>query len=270
MENENRIFQNLINQGEKFDSSQYPLARNMAEGHDYMENYPPEFDSWAMKVKSSILELFNKTSYEATLVNDAFKDYKSFKTYKNRSTLDRIQHLLIEALKSASNSKAKNKQRNKIQNSVIQKKGTRKKVFIVHGHDIAARETMARFIAKLELEPVILHEQPNLGKTIIEKFEANAEVCYAVILLTPDDEGGKKGDNDLKERARQNVILELGYFMGKLGRENVCAIYKDNVEVPSDILGVLYLPLDNSDGWKLKLATEMKAAGLNFDINSAV
>ena len=141
-------------------------------------------------------------------------------------------------------------------------------VFVVHGHDEAARETVARFLAQLSLEPVVLHEQPNKGHTIIEKFEDHADVTFAVVLLTPDDIGGLKNKkSDLKPRARQNVILELGYFLGKLGRQRVCPLVKGDVEKPSDYDGVVYADLDDAGGWKMKLVQELKAAGFDVDAN---
>ncbi len=145
------------------------------------------------------------------------------------------------------------------------------KVFLVHGHDEAARESVARFLEKLGLEPIILHEQANAGKTIIEKVEQYSEVAFAVVLLTPDDLGAEKGnESNLNPRARQNVILELGYFLGKLKRENVAALIKGNIEKPSDYDGVMYIPMESGGAWKLELAKELKSAGLNIDLNKAV
>ena len=140
-------------------------------------------------------------------------------------------------------------------------------VFIVHGHDEAAKHAIAGFVRRLGLNPIILDEQANRGQTIIEKFEENAnEVGFAIVLLTPDDVGAPKDRQaELKPRARQNVVLELGYFMGKLGRERVCPLLKDEVEKPSDIDGLVYVPMDNFNGWQLKLAKEMKQAGLPVD-----
>lgn len=145
-------------------------------------------------------------------------------------------------------------------------------VFIVHGHDDVAKTSVARFIEKLKLKAIILHEQPNKGQTIIEKFESNAaNVGFAVVLLTPDDIcATKDSPSDVKSRARQNVILELGYFCGMLGRKKVCVLYKEGVEIPSDYIGVVYTPLDSADGWHLKLAKEMKEAGLDIDLNLAM
>ena len=120
----------------------------------------------------------------------------------------------------------------------------------------------------MELEPVILHEQPNKGRTIIDKFEEYADVRFAVVLLTPDDVGAVKDrEADLLPRARQNVVFEFGYFIGRLGRERVCALAKGDIETPSDSDGILYVPLDDNDGWKMRLLRELKAAGFDVDAN---
>jgi predicted nucleotide-binding protein len=146
-----------------------------------------------------------------------------------------------------------------------------RRVFIVHGHDEASKETVARFLLKLDLEPVILHEQPNLGATLIEKFETNADVGFAVVLLTPDDTGHPLDrPAEAAPRARQNVIFELGYFIGRLGRARVCALYGHGVSLPSDFGGVAYIPLDDPQGWRLLLAREIKASGLPVDLNAAM
>ena len=107
-------------------------------------------------------------------------------------------------------------------------------------------------LQKLELEPIVLRNQPNRGlKTLIEKVEEHAEVAFAVVLLTPDDVGRAKSDTDFKERARQNVLIELGYFLGKLGRRSVCALYKGAIELPSDIEGTGKIEMDNgNEGWR--------------------
>ena len=107
---------------------------------------------------------------------------------------------------------------------------TNRKVFVVHGHDTGAREAVARFLERAGFEPIILHEQPNQGRTIIEKFEEHAAVNFAVVLLTPDDVGGPEG-GAMQPRARQNVVLELGFFIGKLGRGRVCALRTANVRI---------------------------------------
>jgi predicted nucleotide-binding protein len=146
-----------------------------------------------------------------------------------------------------------------------------RKIFVVHGHDQGAKEMVARFLSQLDLEPIILHEQPDRGRTIIEKFEAHAsDVKCAVVLLTPDDVANSKESPDKNEqRARQNVIFELGFFVGKLGRGSTFALVKRDVVTPSDIQGVIYIPLDDEQ-WRLRLVKEIKAAGINVDANRAL
>lgn len=139
-----------------------------------------------------------------------------------------------------------------------------RKVFLVHGHDESMKQTVARFLEGIEFSVVILHEQANGGKTIIEKFEKNSDVGFAVVLLTPDDVGGVKG-GEMAPRARQNVILELGYFLGKLGRDRVCALLADQVEIPSDYAGVVWERF--SGDWKAALGRELQEAGYVIDWN---
>jgi predicted nucleotide-binding protein len=140
-----------------------------------------------------------------------------------------------------------------------------RRIFLVHGHDHKARAEVARFVEKLGVEVVILDEKPTQGRTVPEQLEAHGDVGFAIVLLTPDDRGGSilSSTEDYQARARQNVMLELGYFWGRLGRSNVCALYVAGVEIPSDFQGVLFTPLDPHDGWRLKLFRELSAAGLN-------
>jgi predicted nucleotide-binding protein len=142
------------------------------------------------------------------------------------------------------------------------------RIFIVHGHDNSMKNSVSRFISQLDLHPIILHEKANEGKTIIEKFESHANVDFAIILLSPDDVGfSKEKEDELNPRARQNVIFEHGYFIGRLGRNRVVALYHGNVELPSDLQGVLYIPFDTGNGWQLNLAKEMKHVGIDIDLN---
>lgn len=141
-------------------------------------------------------------------------------------------------------------------------------IFIIHGRDNGVKDMVARFITTIGLNPIILHELPNQGRTIIEKFERHADVGFAIALLTPDDLGTLYGNkNNLQPRARQNVIFEFGYFMGRLGRNRVCALTKSNIEILSNYAGVLYIPLDVSGAWKINLVRELKAVGYNIDAN---
>jgi len=134
-------------------------------------------------------------------------------------------------------------------------------VFVVHGHD-GVRHTVSELISGAGLTPVMLDGRPNRGRTIIEKLEDHANTSFAVVLLTPDDEGRKRGSRRLRPRARQNVILELGYFLARLGRQRVCALYVAGVELPSDFHGVLYVEIDDGGTWRRLLLGEFAAAGL--------
>jgi predicted nucleotide-binding protein len=141
-------------------------------------------------------------------------------------------------------------------------------VFVVHGHDNAARESVCRFLEKVGTQPIVLAEKPSLGRTVIEKFEEYSDVKFAVVLLTPDDIGGVRANpGDLALRARQNVIFELGYFLGRLGRRRFCILNKGNTEVPSDMQGVVWIDMDEAHGWRISLAREMRAAGIRIDLN---
>jgi predicted nucleotide-binding protein len=191
--------------------------------------------------------------------------------------------------------------------------GTRLKkssrVFIVHGLNNKIKDSVSDYLKSLNLEPIILHLQPSLGKTIIEKVEHYSDVGFAVILLTVDDFGGTPTDDNISDfyasllkfaqsgsqmqdisekdqtivigqfvsfikdifsliklRARQNVIFEFGYFIGKLGRRKVAALCEEGIERPSDIDGLVYISLDEQGTWKNALKMEIEAAGIETGI----
>lgn len=138
------------------------------------------------------------------------------------------------------------------------------KVFIVHGHDGGLRDSVARLIERQDIKPIILFEQPNQGATIIEKFEKHSDVSAAICLFTADDIGRSKNEEEMKPRARQNVIFEAGFFIGKLGRENIIILADKGVEIPSDLQGVVYTDTTN---WKFDVLKELKAIGYTIDYN---
>lgn len=143
------------------------------------------------------------------------------------------------------------------------------KVFIVHGHDDASKESVARFIEKLGFEPIILHEQASSSSTIIEKIEKYTDVGFGIVLYTACDIGATRTQaENLRNRARQNVVFEHGYLIGKIGRKNVCAVIKGDIETPNDISGVVYEKMDSSGGWKMSIAKELKESGYNVDFNN--
>lgn len=209
-------------------------------------------------VDSDYLKDFNKISFYPSFA-PSDDGYKYQKWEQGRNQIINLVNTMIEEseLFGVKNDKANN-----------QKKDS-KKVFIVHGHDETLKTSIARFVEKLGLNAIILHEQASKGKTIIEKFEEQAlSSSFSIVLLTPDDIGYPKGKNDLSSpRARQNVIFELGYFCGAIGRKNVFVLYKEGVEIPNDYLGVVYTQYDDAGGWQLNLAKEMKQAGIEIDMN---
>lgn len=153
------------------------------------------------------------------------------------------------------------------QNPIITR--NKRKVFIVHGRDNEAKQEVARFISDLGLEPIVLHEQASQGRTIIEKIERYTnDADFALVLYTACDHGRGAYETKVspRNRARQNVVFEHGYLMAKLGRENVCALVKGDIETPNDISGVVYVPLDSSGGWKISVMTELKSCG--YDLRS--
>jgi len=145
--------------------------------------------------------------------------------------------------------------------------------FLVHGQNEGLRETVASFVERITgSRPVVLHEMPNRGATIIEKLERHAGAAqFAVILLTGDDEGRlRESDATLLPRARQNVVFELGFITGRLGRNRVAVLYEERTELPSDLHGLVYVPVDKGHSWKRALAMEMEAAGIPVDFTRAL
>lgn len=148
-----------------------------------------------------------------------------------------------------------------------------KKVFVVYGHDINARTQLEAMLRRWELEPIILDQQISSGKTIIEKLEEHiSKVSFAIVLSTPDDVGYPKNDESKKRyRVRQNVVLELGMLLSKLGRDKVAILLSqvEDMESPSDIHGLLYIPFkDNVEDAKLSLAKEMQSNGYSIKLEN--
>jgi predicted nucleotide-binding protein len=141
---------------------------------------------------------------------------------------------------------------------------TYEKVFIVHGHNGELKQSVARIIEKQGIEAIILSEQANKGRTIIEKFEDYSDVGGAICLFTADDLGRAKKDTTDNTRARQNVVLETGYFMGKLGRDHVVLLADKGIEMPSDLSGVVYT---DAAKWEIDLLKELKEMGYAIDFN---
>ncbi len=243
-----------------------------------LERNSPAFDKWKRDTRVAIASVFGTKSDHVA----EFAKIRYFPSFLSTSTSEHeLQQYYIDALDRATALlmsmkdeieeywEDENHRETSSSNSGTKSAST-DQIFIIHGRDNETKETVARFLEHLDLKPIILHEQSNQGRTIIEKFEQYAQVGFAVALLTPDDVGALQEDRrSLKPRARQNVIFEFGYFIGRLGRERVCALTKGDIEIPSDYEGVIYIPLDDSEGWKMKLVKEFKNAGLAVDANRA-
>jgi predicted nucleotide-binding protein len=221
---------------------------------------PPDL----IRLKISFQKLANQIQLDDGHLWDIVQRY--FTLFRLRPRAELLRRRRDEATRAAVSAQA----------SLATIEKSKKRVFVVHGRDSARMNAVARFVQRIGLEPIILHEKPNAGQTLIEKFQANSDVDYAVVLLTPDDLGASRQEIEkadpanvrdvLKPRARQNVYLELGYFLSKLGRGHVGALYVDGVDMPSDYDGVAYIPLDDHEGWHAKLVRELTAAGLAVDL----
>jgi predicted nucleotide-binding protein len=262
------------------------LKKRIEIGDEYMiisnknelDNANYEFKIWNEYNSEMLKQVFNKdkneyrSSYDhagihfmlgqlGEVVGDPIQSFKNKVKYK----LDNLNSLLIrtELLKSEVTSSTKD--------TTLKHLHSQTEVFIVHGHDELAKNKTARFIEKLGLTPIILHEQASGSKTIIEKIEAYSNVGFGIILYTPCDIGAKKEENpELKNRARQNVIFEHGFLIGKIGRQNVCALVKGEIETPNDISGVVYIKMDDDDAWHIKIAKELRNSGYEIDMNKVI
>ncbi|AZT83956.1 MAG: DNA-binding protein [Sphingobium sp.] len=211
--------------------------------------------------------------FENKLAFDIYYDFEFSRTHWALKDVDLFQELVKHGFVTQEQVNASLEYRSPTAAvSTTNGESIKNSVFIVHGHDELSKTETARFVESLGLNVTILHEQTSSSKTIIEKFERHAsEAAFAIVLLTPDDVGyAKDSPNNAKYRARQNVVFELGYFCSALSREKVCVLYKEGVEIPNDFSGVVYTPMDSAGAWKLSLAREMKASGLNVDLNRAL
>ncbi len=220
------------------------IINHSFENSDYIEDFNDIYFSpiaiySGMKDASFVEAWLSGKSKTVNLIDTIIEELTLFKNVKNHSNANVNSHI------------------------------DRSKVFIVHGHDDGAKNEVARFIEKLGFKAIILHEQVNLGATIVEKLEKHTDVGFAIVLYTACDIGGviKSELDNLKPRARQNVIFEHGLLIGKIGRENVVALVKGDVEIPNDISGVVYESMDEAGAWKYRIAREMKSSGYDVDMN---
>lgn len=293
--------ENLIIRKEEFEEQ---LNSQIRKGTDLLKREVSTDKTTFIHPRRSIIEITNYDetekksfladcrkwdSYNSTLIRQSFEDndspYSYFKAYGRTGDLtnlfgedivkevkhivnEKITYLesIIEQLPLITQTLAGALDKNSNIDKNIDTKS--KNVFIVHGHDDGLKNEVARFVTSMGYNPIILHEQPNQGKTIIEKIETFSNVCYSIILYTPCDIAALNDGSNMQPRARQNVVFEHGYLIGKLGREKVCALIKDKVEKPGDIDGVIYIIYDNRGAWKKEIAKEFKDLGMNFNVDA--
>ena len=143
--------------------------------------------------------------------------------------------------------------------SLIIQPNDQAKVLVVHGRDYLAKETTIKFLEKIGITSIILHEQTRDGETIVEKIEQNLNIGFAIVLYTPSG-------FEIKPHAQQNIVFEHGYLIGKLGRRKVCALVKGNIEAPVTINGVVYISLDALETWHQAMTKELKLAGYRVNL----
>ncbi len=261
----------LLEEGKTIQNSQFNNEEDVSIAEDKKEQ-------WVEFISEYLTRIFDNEAYKKefrnsygsmVMISDVSDSIYNFKN-DMRAKLNALQSiirrldLIPESIDNISKSQSP------IENPG---EGKNKEVFVVHGHDEVIKEAVAGYIRSIGLIPIILHEQTNGGRTLIEKLEHYSEgVGFAIVLITPDDIGFEKNEkpDNAKPRARQNVIMELGFFVGKLKRKNVCVLYKENTELPTDLLGILYIPFNESGEWKLNIAKELKDAGLKFNFEAAL
>ena len=229
------------------------------------------FSKWENKAKSFLLSIYNKDDYQYQEFDNISFHYTDFCEINgfgpSINQVDVFRKGLLTAKGQLENILETMEEENGSSVSISDSEANIQnydKVFIVHGHDGELKQSVARIIEKQGIEAIILSEQANKGRTIIEKFEAYSDVSGAICLFTADDFGRAKKDSSDNIRARQNVVLETGYFMGKLGRDHIVILADNGIEMPSDLSGVVYT---NTESWKIDLLKELRAMGYTVDFN---
>ena len=271
MESPIDLLKRLIEEGEKFNFQNFCYPNQQYPG-EFAGDDTPEWLAWKTRSYNLVQQLTDVTSPSQQLVIEA-KDIgtrgnRADKFERSKST---FQLALRIALKAVEEDAFGELRTNKSRGG---SPALSNKVFVVHGHDQGLKTDVEQFIQQIGLEPIVLHRQPDKGRTLIEKFEQHSDVGYAFILLTPDDIAYAI-DQDLlpdasrkkEKRARPNVIFEFGFFVGKLGRDRVCCLYKEGVILPSDLDGLVYKKIDGSvESQGMAIIKELKAAGYKIQI----
>lgn len=248
--------------------SDFEILQQLCETADelskkYISSSSPDFKAWKIRADRLLIRRFGKDSYE-------FKSFNKISYSLSFFTSGTPDSAFVEACADGLRSAKAvletylDEFSDEGETGSTANVGDYSKVFIVHGHNGELRERVARIIERQGLTAVVLNEQSNQGKTIIEKLEIEGDAAGAVCLFTADDEGRAQAEQSEKPRARQNVVFEAGYFIGRLGRENVAILVDKGIEIPSDLQGVVYT---GTDSWEFGLLKELKSMGYSIDFN---
>ena len=271
MDSQLGIINKLIEEGESYTFANFCLPNANFPG-EFGGADTPEWSTFKIRVRNIASSLASENSPAMKLVTDGISSPTAGNEPDN---FDVAKGNLINALKIMAAT-----MEDDVYGELKKAKSTAKstslsnKVFVVHGHDQGLKTDIERFLHEIGLTPIVLHREADQGATIIEKFEKHSDVGYAFILLTPDEVSYtvdqiniQESDKKIEYRARQNVIFEFGYFVGKLGRSKVCCLYKGNVTVPSDLAGLVYKKIDGSiDSQAYSIIRELKAAGYKIKV----
>ena len=264
----------LVGQGEKFTSVNFSIRANSLNREDleFGGHDSPEWLAWKTRVHNLVAEIVEENSPPMELLRrareiktegyskDRFESQKALMISALQKTIEITQDDFFGELKKPKTFSSSAQISNR--------------VFVVHGHNNETKTELELFLTNIGLEPIVLHRQPDQGRTIIEKFEEYADVGFAFVLLTPDeiaytiDQKEREDAERNKEfRARPNVIFEFGYFAGKLTRRRVCCLIKGDVTRPSDIDGLVYKKIgDSIESIGFSIIKELKAAGYTLKI----
>lgn len=243
------------------------LTEIICEAEDLLKKYvtssSPEFKAWKIKAERYLISRYGEQSFE-------FKEFHKLNFTLTAYVLGTPDSAFVDAChkdieRAVALLKVYLEDVDPESINIVQEQPLNyEKVFIVHGHDGELKASVARIVEKQGIDAIILSEQANQGRTVIEKFEDYTDVGGAICLFTADDLGRAKSSEDDSYRARQNVVFEAGYFMGKLGRNHVVILAEKGVEIPSDLAGVVYTDTTN---WQVSLLQELMAIGYQVDFN---
>lgn len=267
MTNKVEVFKRLYDEGIKYD---YINSSSKGE-YGYPEAFDEHYTSWQLRTEMILAQVFGHN----TPIFNRYLEHKECCVIGNgNDEFNRYHKCIISALKAGIDTLEFDHTLITDEIDITNEKLNHDDVFIVHGHDEKMKQEVEILVTEFGLNPIVLHRQADEGMTIIEKFEKNSQVGYAIILLTPDDICYSKDQDELTDkerskgyRARQNVIFEFGYFIGKLGRNRVCCLYKESTEIPTDISGLIYKKVTSSvEEIAFSLIKDLKSVGLSVNI----